>query len=183
VKDLFLADSKSKQSGRCIFTIDYHHEPVTSAAWAPDGQTFVTGSLDSQSQLCLWDLRGRELYKWPGSYRVRDCAVSADGRRLIAISTDNKIYVYNFITREEEYSMSLNLDLTCINISRDCKYILVNMSKSMVQLLDIETAEVVRQYEGQKQGNFIIRSTFGGATENFVVSGSEGKSEPVCIRS
>lgn len=50
------------------------------------------------------------------------------------------------------------------------------MSSSVVQLLDIETAEVVREYSGQKQGNYIIRSTFGGAAENFVVSGSEGKS-------
>ena len=78
--------------------------------------------------------------------------------------------MYNFETREQQYSMLLKLDLTCINISRDSRYMLVNMSEGEVQLLDIETADVVRHYSGQKQGQFIIRSGFGGASENFVVS-------------
>ena len=135
----------------------------------------MTGSLDAQSQLCLWSSQGQAIYSWPGSYRVRDCAISPDGQRLIAITTDNQLYAYNFRTHEEEYSARLNMDLTCINITRDSKYMLVNMSNSVIQLLDIENASVVRQYVGQKQGNFIIRSCFGGAAENFVVSGSEGK--------
>ncbi|KAK2796787.1 hypothetical protein FQN51_009011 [Onygenales sp. PD_10] len=161
------------ETGRCILSIDHHHQPVTSAAWAPDGESFVTSSLDLQSQLCHWSVGGRALYTWPGSYRVRDCAISPDGQRLVAISTESKIYVYNFVTRVEEYSISFKLDLTCINISRDSRYMLVNMSDSEVRLLDIDTAAVTRQFLGQKQGEFIIRSTFGGAAENFVVSGSE----------
>jgi WD40 repeat protein len=134
----------------------------------------VTSSLDSQSQLCHWGVRGQSLHNWPGGYRVQDCAISPDGRHLAAISTERKIYVYNFLTREEEYCISFKVDLTCVSISHDSRYMLVNMSDSEVQLLDIETAEVVRRFMGQKQGNFIIRSTFGGAAENFVVSGSEG---------
>lgn len=162
------------QTGTCLLTIDHHTQPVTSAAWAPDGQSFVTGSLDSQSQLCHWTIGGQALYSWPGSDRIRDCAISPDGRRLITISVEKKIVVYNFMTREEEYTILLKLDPTCINISKDSRYMLVNMSDNEVQLLDIETTEVVRQFMGQKQGNFIIRSTFGGAAENFIVSGSEG---------
>ncbi|EQL32335.1 hypothetical protein BDFG_05468 [Blastomyces dermatitidis ATCC 26199] len=164
------------ETGRCILTIDHHNEPVTSAAWAPNGDSFVTGSLDRQSQLCHWSVAGESLYKWSGQYRVRDCSISPDGRRLIAISTEKKIYVYNFETRAEEYSMSIKLDLTCINISRDSRYMLLNTSECEMQLLDIETREVARQYVGQKQqGNdeYIIRNSFGGAAENFVVSGSE----------
>ncbi|EDN02541.1 conserved hypothetical protein [Histoplasma mississippiense (nom. inval.)] len=170
------------ETGHCILTIDHHHEPVTSAAWAPNGDSFVTGSLDCQSQLCHWSVAGESLYKWTGQYRVRDCAISPDGRRLIAISTEKRIYVYNFETRAEEYNMSIKLDLTCINISLDSRYMLLNTSECEMQLLDIETKEVARQYLGQKQGNYnyIIRNSFGGAAENFVVSGSEGK--PIKVR-
>lgn len=127
-------------------------------------------------------MAGESLYKWTGQYRVRDCAISPDGRRLIAISTEKRIYVYNFETRAEEYNMSIKLDLTCINISLDSRYMLLNTSECEMQLLDIETKEVARQYLGQKQGNYnyIIRNSFGGAAENFVVSGSEGK--PIKVR-
>lgn len=162
------------ESGQCLLTIDHHHEPVTCAAWAPDGESFVTGSLDRQHQLCHWSLRGQALYTWSGEYRVQDCAISPDGQRLVTISTDKRISVYNFHTREEEYSVHLRVDLTCISISSDSKYMLVNMSDNEIQLLDIETADLVRRFEGQRQGQFVIRSNFGGAAENFVISGSEG---------
>ncbi|KAI9731947.1 MAG: hypothetical protein M1834_004398 [Cirrosporium novae-zelandiae] len=160
-------------TGQCILTIDHHSQPVTSAAWTPDGESFVTGSLDSQSQLCLWSLQGRLLHSWPGGYRVQDLRVSPDGRRLITISSEKRLYVYNLLTHEEEYDLAFPVNLTCINISMDSRYMLVNMANSQMQLLDIDKMEVERTFEGQKQGRFVIRSAFGGAGENFVISGSE----------
>lgn len=52
---------------------------------------------------------------------------------------------------------------------------LVNMDDGELQLIDINSAEVVRRFLGQKQGEFMIRSSFGGADENLIISGSEGK--------
>ena len=149
--------------------------PVTTAAWAPDGQTFVMGSLDIQAHLCVWDTNGRHVYTWPGGYRVQDCAISPDGQRLITISTDKRIHVYNYRTREEEYNFELQVALTCISISQDSKYMLVNMADNEIQLLEIETRKLVGKYAGQKQGKFVIRSHFGGAAENFIISGSQGR--------
>jgi len=41
-------------------------------------------------------------------------------------------------------------------------------------MLDIETGETIRSFvSGDRGGEYIIRSSFGGANESFVVSGSE----------
>lgn len=148
---------------------------MTTASWAPDGESFVTGSLGRQSQLCLWNLHGRSVYSWATNYRIQDCEISPDGQRLVTISPNQQIFVYNFVTREEEHSINLKSKMTCISISRDSRYMLINMTDNEIQLVDIETAQIVQRYEGQKQGGFVIRSAFGGADENLVISGSEGK--------
>ncbi|KAL2821824.1 WD40-repeat-containing domain protein [Aspergillus cavernicola] len=163
----------STETGRCLFTVNHHRHPVTAAVWAPDGESFVTASLDLSSQLCHWSVRGQPLFMWPGGFRVQDCAITPDGRRLIAIDVEKKIRVFNFITHQEEYTLPLKSKATSIAISRDSRHMLVNLAECQIQLIDIESTEVIRHFQGQKQSRFIIRSTFGGAAENFVVSGSE----------
>lgn len=136
-----------------------------------------------QSQLCLWNLNGRSAYSWAINYRIQDCAISPDGQRLVTISSERQIFVYNFVTREEEYSILLKTKMTCLNISRDSRYMLINTTDNEVQLIDIETAEIVKRFPGQKQGDFVIRSSFGGADENLVISGSEGTIRRVLAQS
>ncbi|KAE8349677.1 WD40-repeat-containing domain protein [Aspergillus coremiiformis] len=160
-------------TGRCLLTINHHQHPVTAAAWAADGESFVTASLDNASQLCHWNMRGHALHMWQGGFRVVDCAITPDGRRLIAADVEEKIHVYNFTTHEEEYCLALKSKPTSVAVSRDSRQMLVNLAEGQIQLIDIDTTDVIRSFEGQKQGSFVIRSTFGGAAENFVVSGSE----------
>ena len=129
-----------------------------------------------QTQLCLWNLNGDSLYSWATNYRILDCAISPDGQRLVTISSEKQIIVYNFVTKQQLYSILLRTKMTCINISRDSRHMLVNMAENEVQLIDIETANVVRRFLGQRQTEYIIRSAFGGADENLIISGSEGLS-------
>lgn len=51
---------------------------------------------------------------------------------------------------------------------------LINLSNGQIQLIEIGTRDCVRRFEGQLQGEYVIRSCFGGADENLVISGSEG---------
>lgn len=169
------------QTGRCLLTISHHVQPVTAAAWAADGESFVTASLDVESSLCHWSVRGQAIYMWPMGFRVQDCAISADGRRLVAVDTDGKIHVYNMHTHEEEYCLPMRSKPTSVAVSRDSRHMLVNLAEGEIQLINIDTTEVVRRFQGQKQGSFVIRSNFGGAAENFVVSGSEGIVVSSCL--
>jgi len=149
---------------------------VTSAAWAPDGESFVTGSLDSQAQLCHWGIRSAHpFYVWTGGFRVQDCAITPDGSRLIAADETGGVHVYNYKTHVEEYCLPLKSKVTSVSVSKDSRYVLINLAEGQIQLVDLETTEMVRRYRGQKQGEFVIRSGFGGAAESFVISGSEGK--------
>lgn len=120
-------------------------------------------------------MRGQPLHLWAEGFRVHDCAITPNGRRLIAADTEGKIHVYNFYTHEEEYCLSMKSMVTSIAVSRDSRYMLVNLAEGQIQLIDIDTTDVIRRFKGQKQGSFIIRSIFGGAAESFVFSGSEGE--------
>ena len=125
--------------------------------------------------MCHWSIRGQPLHMWPNGFRVQDCAITPDGRRLIAVDVESKIRVFNFNTHEQEYSLPLKSKATSVAVSNDSRCMLVNLTECEIQLIDIETSEVLRRFQGQKQSTFIIRSTFGGAAENFIVSGSEGR--------
>ncbi|KAI4090267.1 MAG: hypothetical protein LQ344_004815 [Seirophora lacunosa] len=160
-------------SGQVLLKIDHHQHPVTTAAWSPDGQSFVTGSLHGTHRLVLWSIEGHTIHDWDVGYRVQDCAVSPNGKRLVVISSECQIVVYDFETRREEYCILNKSRMTCINVSRDSRQMLVNMANSEIHLIDIDTAEIVKRFLGQQQGEYVIRSTFGGADQNLVISGSE----------
>ena len=44
-------ESNRAQNARCIQTIDHHSMDVTTAAWTPDGNFYVTGALDRKNNL------------------------------------------------------------------------------------------------------------------------------------
>ncbi|KAI2621655.1 WD domain-containing protein [Hypoxylon sp. NC1633] len=160
-------------TGALLQKLERCQEPVTSCVWAADNQTFVTGALDKTNGLVQWDLSGDKMYDWNCPHRVEDLAVSPDGHWLVASDSGTHIHVYNFMTRELEYEMDLQVRLTSISISQNSRHLLVNHNNGVAQLIDLALREPVQSYTGFTVENFVIRSSFGGADESFVVSGSE----------
>ncbi|KAI1075686.1 WD domain-containing protein [Whalleya microplaca] len=161
------------QTGECLRKLNKFQEPVSSCVWAADGRTFITGSLEKSHSLVQWNLSGEKVFDWNSNHRVEDLAVSPDGHWLVAMDDQNHIHVYNFITRDFEYKMDLHVRLTSISISQNSRHLLVNYRNGVAQLFDLILREDIQSYTGHTGGEFMIRSSFGGADESFVISGSE----------
>jgi WD40 repeat protein len=143
--------------------------------WAPDGRSFVTGCLDTERNLCQWNLNGELIYDWGQSHRIQDLALSPDGNRLIAMEDQDHVYIYNFLTRELEYEINLKVKLASVAVSQNSRHLLVNKNDGESRMFDLDNRETVRVFNsGDRQARFIIRAGFGGANESFVITGSEG---------
>jgi WD40 repeat protein len=127
----------------------------------------------------IWDLDGQLKHNFSddgGRLRTNDLAVSPDGRRLVII-TESSIIVFDLVSYEKIAEFQLDeFKLTSIMISQDSRHMLISMSPDQIKLMEIDTGDVIQRFEAHMQKQFIIRSAFGGADENFVVSGSEGTS-------
>lgn len=77
--------------------------------------------------------------------------------------------------REKLRHINFDHRLTSISLSTDGREMLINLESSEIWTLGVEDGEMRRKYRGLRQGKYVIRSCFGGATEGFVVSGDEGK--------
>lgn len=165
------------KTGACILCISDFTYPCTTAAWAPDGRHVVIGSQDDKLGCGIWDLHGRQVHNFcsDGSkLRANDLAISQNGERLVIVS-EHSIAVYDFVSYKKLCEWNPDSKLTSITVSQDSRHMLVSMNPDTIELMEIDSAELIHKFEGHSQKQFIIRSAFGGADENFVVSGSEGE--------
>jgi WD repeat-containing protein 26 len=149
-----------------------HNEIVTVCRWFPDGQTFISASVDKE--IIVWNLAGTIIHQWSLD-RIFDIAITPDGAKMVAICNDRKLHIYNI---HEDFravgSCQMPHNMTSIVASNDSRYVLINSMAQEVHLWDIEKPQLIRKYVGQTQEKFMIRSCFGGPEQNFVLSGSEG---------
>lgn len=164
------------KTGLCIQYISEFTYPCTAAAWGMDSRHVVIGSQDDKFGCTVWDLSGFCLHNFGkdiAKLRVNDLAISPNGQRLVILS-ESSIIVFDFDSYEKIYEWQVDdVKLMSVTISQDSRHMLVSMSQAHIQLMEIDSGKVIHRFEGHQQKDFILRSAFGGADENFVVSGSE----------
>ncbi|KIH86936.1 WD domain protein [Sporothrix brasiliensis 5110] len=161
-------------TGLLIRLFEQFEEPISCCVWANDGQSIVLGSFDKDRALVQWGVGGERLHTWTRKHRTEALALSPDGFWLVAMDHEKRLHVYNFLTMELEYDMELDSRAFSIAISRDSEYLLVNRQDGAIHMYNLSArGEPVRKYLGATGGDCIIRSSFGGADESFVISGSE----------
>ena len=93
-----------------------------------------------------------------------------------------RLHYYNFVTRALVSEIFLKVGLCSVSFSQNSSEVLVNKTNGQTILVDIDSESVIKTYDGyrdEEREKVVIRSTFGGANENFVVSGTRG--EHTCI--
>ena len=117
--------------------------------------------------------------------RVQDCAFAGPSSsssmsagltpiRLVAAGTNHEISIFDYLRRDKLGQIQLDAAITSLTVSQDNLEILVNLNQDEVWLLGLEDGVIHQKFRGIQQNQYVIKSCFGGATESFVVSGSEG---------
>ncbi|KAG6624068.1 WD repeat-containing protein 26 homolog [Carya illinoinensis] len=160
-------------SGECLLVYEKNNVGLISCGWFPDGRGIFSGMTDKS--ICLWDLDGRELECWKGqqTLRISDMAVTDDGKRIISICKETSILL---LDREAKFERLVEEEeaITSFSLSKDNKFLLVNLINQEIHLWSIEgDLKVVAKYKGHKCSRFVIRSCLGGFEQAFIASGSE----------
>ncbi|KAL6976208.1 WD repeat-containing protein 26 [Sarracenia purpurea var. burkii] len=160
-------------SGECLCVYERPGVGLVSCGWFPDGKAIASGMTDKS--ICMWDLDGRELECWKGqrTLNTSDIAITDDWKRIISICRETAI---SLLERETEFERLIEEEhvITSFSLSKDNKFLLVNLVNQEIDLWSIEDdIKVVSKYKGHKRTRFVIRSCFGGFEQAFIASGSE----------
>ncbi|KAK7316673.1 hypothetical protein RJT34_00308 [Clitoria ternatea] len=160
-------------TGKCLQVYEKAGPGLVSCAWFPSGKCILSGLSDKS--ICMWELDGKEVESWKGqrTLKISDLEITGEGEHILSICKDNAILLFNKETKNERF-IEEDQTITSFSLSKDSKFLLVNLLNQEIHLWDIEgNPKLVAKYKSHKRSRFVIRSCFGGLRESFIASGSE----------
>lgn len=127
-----------------------HAGTITCLAFAPDGKSVATGSVDVTIR--LWDRKtGEELRRFDGHRGgVTAIAFSPDGKRLASSGHDGAVRVWDTANARELYTLAEQQFRTPLAWSPDGKSLVSATRQGMIQFSDAETGKSLRQLPKQR---------------------------------
>ncbi|XP_021735170.1 uncharacterized WD repeat-containing protein C343.04c-like [Chenopodium quinoa] len=161
------------QSGKCLHVYENLGTALVSCGWFPDGKGVFCGATDKS--ICIWYLDGREEECWRGhrTLQTSEMAITNDGKSLLSLCQDSAIV---FLDRQAKFERLIEEDqaITSFSLSKDSKFLLVNLANEEIHLWSLEgDFKVICTNKGHKRSRFVVRSCFGGIEQGFIASGSE----------
>ncbi|KAK2431475.1 WD repeat-containing protein [Trifolium repens] len=152
-----------------------HQKPISSVSWSPNDEELLTCGVEESIR--RWDVStdGKEVESWKGqkSLKISDLDITDDGKEILSICKPNTVLLFNKETKDERF-IEETQTITSFSLSKDNKFLLVNLLNQEIHLWNIEgDPKLVGKYKGHRRTRFIIRSCFGGLKQAFIASGSE----------
>lgn len=153
-------------SGNITATLPSSPTRVLDLAVTPDGLKLV----------CVGRADTTEPHMIPSRQSSRSATPQINLTAPLGARHEKRISVYDLVNKELLYEVVQPSELTSVEVSRDSKYAIVSHAPKEILYLELESGSIIRKFEGHDQGQYVLRSCFGGATENFVLSGTaDGK--------
>ncbi|OAF72073.1 WD repeat-containing protein 26 [Intoshia linei] len=145
-------------------------DSLTTACFLSNNKEFVVGGTRGQFYKC--NLNGTIIDHVDG-VRIHCLGVTNDGKSVIASDTHKRVKLYHFDPPKDEILFREDYDIMSFCLSRDNKFILLNVKQQGLHLWDMETKTLIRKFRGLNQTCFRLNSVFGGKNDGFICSGSE----------
>ena len=156
-----------------------HSLLITSCVYIPNSSTkFFSGSIDRK--LLLTDINSDKVpFMDIGKFiRIKQVLFSEVLNLIIVIPYSiSDIMCYDFQRNKMSFRIEFKEEIVYSNISKSDKgkFILINVSKTFARILlyNLEKTKIEDKYFGHSQNTMIIKCTFAGNSDEYIISGSE----------
>ena len=156
-----------------------HNSIITSCLYISNSNSkFISGSIDKK--LLLIDINTNEPpYLEIGKFcRIKQLLYSEFNNLIIIIPGSlNDVICYDLSKNKISFKIEIKKEIVYSNISKNDKgkYILINISKSdpKILLYNLGNTKIESNYYGHTQRTMIIKCSFAGDKDQYIISGSE----------
>jgi WD40 repeat protein/serine/threonine protein kinase len=139
------------RTGKLLFVLGGHSQPLIAVAWSPDGQQIVSGGWDQVVK--IWDVKTRRELRTLRGHRqvIRDLVFSHDGRRLASSSADASTKIWDPLTGEELLTLRGHRSaLNSVAFSPDGRQLATTSDDGDVKIWDATAGQESLPLQGHK---------------------------------